>query len=500
MRTPRRLIGTFIAVAGLIAVVPVSASAMTVSGTAAPTDTTAGAHSDFNIAINFGPTSEDVQNLTVGLPPGVTGDPSATPLCTEAQLNSAIAGNDGCPADTQVGSVVANATVTVVALPVTLNVSGKLYNLTPHPGEPARFGIVLQPGNLLGAITLPLPPVILESGAALRQSDFGLDTVINDIPDSTSGLPTHINSQTITLFGNPADHGVPGTPKPFMRNPTSCTAKVTTFRASPHAPATGTATGSSPPFTPTNCGALDFSPSFTATVGGAAQGSQTTAVTSIDQDSGEAGLLNAHVFVPSDLAPNTLTDLLSHRCPSPDFQAGTCPDNTVVGNAVAASPLLSRPLTGQVHLVDNGGGLLPNIGLDLRGQLHLLLQGSLNPDKSVTFGDVAPGLPDIPISHFQLAFTNPPGLLIANHNLCQGPPPVFHAEFVGYNGATSAVDSTATVQGPCGANVRASHKCRKHKKKHKKRHHRAAESKKKHKKHKKRSCKKKKHHKKKHRR
>ena len=156
------------------------------------------------------------------------------------------------------------------------------------------------------------------------------------------------------------------------------------------------------------------------------------------------GLINAHVFVPPDLAPNTLTTCSATGVLPADFEAGTCLGNTVVGNAVATSPLLSSALAGQVLLVDNGG-LLPNIGLDLRGQLHLLLQGSLNTDKSVTFA----GLPDIPIAHFQLAFTNPPGLLIANRDLCVGPPPVFHADFTGYNGASTSVDSTATVQG-CG--------------------------------------------------
>ena len=65
------------------------------------------------------------------------------------------------------------------------------------------------------------------------------------------------------------------------------------------------------------------------------------------------------------------------------------------------------------------------------------------------------------------------------------PPPLFHADFTGYNGANTAVDSPATVQGACGPN--AATKCKKaKKKKHKKR---AAEAKKKHKK---KSCKKKK--------
>jgi hypothetical protein len=377
--------------------------------------------------------------------------------------------------------------VTISSL-VPQTITGAVYNVRPNPGEPARFGIVLNslplplPPPLNGFV---LPPTVVQSGAVLRQSDFGLDTVVHDIPHTAAligGLPltvpVHINSMDLTLDGViPSSGG-----KTFMRNPTSCTDHVVKFNADSYSSTTAPEVQSH--FTPTNCGALDFSPAFTALVGGAAQGAQTTAVTSIDQDDDEAGLLDAHVVVPPDLAPNTLTDLLSHRCPLADFQAGTCLDNTVVGNAIATSPLLSLPLAGQVHLVDSGGGLLPNIGLDLRGQLHLLLQGSLNVDKSVTFA----GLPDIPISHFQLAFSNPPGLLIANHNLCEGPPPVFHADFTGYNGANTSVDSPATVVGSCnGGSGNVGGKCKKASKK--KRHHRAAEAKKKHKK---RSCKKKK--------
>jgi hypothetical protein len=103
------------------------------------------------------------------------------------------------------------------------------------------------------------------------------------------------------------------------------------------------------------------------------------------------------------------------------------------------------------------------------------------------------GLPDIPISRFQLTFTNPPGLLGTARDICVPPAPLFHADFTGYNGASTSVDSAATVDG-CGAGNNLGNKgCKKHKakKKHKKR---AAESKKKHKK--KRSCKKKKKHKK----
>jgi hypothetical protein len=491
-RTPRRVIGTLIAAAALLIAVPASAQALTLSGLqAAPASTQAGAHSNFHLHMGFG--GGQVKDLTVGLPPGMIGDPNATPLCTVAQLNA-----DGCPANTKVGSVTANATVTVAVLPVTLDVDGDLYNLTPQAGEPARFGIVLRPLRSELCALLPLglcdlvpsllPPVILQSGVQLRP-DFGLNTVIKGIPNSTSGLPTTINSQDITLFGK-----APGTGKSFMRNPTSCKQQTTKFTAVPYSGSTATGQAS---FTTTNCGALDFSPAFTAEVGGPGQtanGVPTNASTSILQDTDEAGLLKAVVKVPSDLNPNA-TIFFGGACDQASFKAGTCPAGTVVGLATAASPLLSQPLVGNVELV-TGSGPIPNLGLDLKGQLHLLLQGSvdISAGNTVTFGDVPPGLPDIPIARFQLTFTNPPGLLGTARDLCTPPAPVFHADFTGYNGASTAVDSAATVDG-CGAGGNGGNaaKCKKHKAK-KKKHKRAAESKKKHKK--KASCKKKKKHKK----
>jgi hypothetical protein len=490
-RVRKRVLGALLAAVTMLVAVPASAQALTLSDlAAAPASDQAGAHSNFTIHMGFG--SGQVKDLTVGLPPGLVGDPNAAPLCTVDQLNA-----DSCSPDTKVGSVTANATVTVGILPVTLNVSGDLYNLTPQPGEPARFGIALRPlkGDLCALLPQPLcdllpnilPPVILQSGVQLRP-DFGLNTVINDIPNTTSGLPTTINSQAITLFGT-----APATGKPFMRNPTSCPGPHTTkFTAVPYSGATATGTAS---FTTSGCGNLDFSPAFTAEVGGSGQtmnGVPTTASTSILQDVDEAGLLNAVVKVPGDLNPNA-TIFFGAACDQASFTAGTCPASTIVGLATAASPLLTQPLIGNVELVKSTTSALPNLGLDLKGQLHLLLQGTtdISNGNTVAFN----GLPDIPISRFQLTFTNPPGLLGTARDLCTPPAPMFHADFTGYNGATTAVDSPAVVDG-CGpgsgaggASTKA--KCKKAKKKHKK--HRAAESKK-HKK--KKHCKKKRKHKK----
>ncbi len=328
---------------------------------------------------------------------------------------------------------------------MTLNITGSLYNLEPQPGEPARFGIVLQPGNLGGALPppgLPLDPVILQSGAVLRTSDFGLDTVINNIPNMTPSpigpLPTHINSQTITLFGI-----APGTGKGFSRNPTQCTPKTVTFSATPY---TGTpGEGSAPPYTPTNCAAVPFSPEFTAKLGApgfTAPSTRPPITTSIKQTADEAGIQNTVVFLPGILGADP--SLFTSACELSSFNAGTCPDISIIGSALASTPLLSVPLEGPVAIVQQPGTSVPSLGLDLRGSLPLKLTGSfvLEGGTGVQFT----GLPDIPISNFELKFRE--NTLATNSvDLCKPPAPTFNTSFIAYSGATQAGPTTATVEG-----------------------------------------------------
>ena len=433
-----RFSARFAALAAVLAAfaVPASAQAITVSGTAAPTDPAAGAHSDINIHMDF--SGGQVKDLTVGLPPGVVGDPNATPLCTAAQLNASTGTTDGCPANTQVGAVSAQAQLVlpVPLAPVTVN--GRLYNLAPQPGEPARFGIVLHPDPL--GVT---DPIILQSAVKLRP-DFGLDSVITGIPNTTL-LPgdTTIISQDITLFGI-----APGTGKPFMRNPTSCGLATTRFTAVPHSGSAGTGQAS---FTPTGCGALPFSPTFSAkvTVPGRFTGGQKVALsTTIAQGVGEAGLRDAVVRVPSDFAADVNQITGGELCPLPSFQAGACPAVSVVGSATSTSPLLTQALSGPVIAIETPGGGIPMIGLDLTGQLSLRLTGSLAIDNTTTFA----GLPDIPISTFELRFNGgPDGLLMAKRDVCKPPVPVFNTAFTSHSGVALAGATPAVVEGcvPC---------------------------------------------------
>jgi hypothetical protein len=174
-----------------------------------------------------------------------------------------------------------------------------------------------------------------------------------------------------------------------MRNPTSCKQHTTTFTAVPYS---GSTANGSANFTTDNCDALDFSPAFSGRIGGAVGGQKINVTTSIDQAATEAGLLKA---------TNPDLNVLGNRCAPEAFQAGNCPPSSVMGFAVASSPLLTAPLAGNVILVETGA--IPEIGLDLRGQLNLKLRGTFGLDKVVTFDN----LPEIPIASFQLTFPAP---------------------------------------------------------------------------------------------
>ena len=77
----------------------------------------------------------------------------------------------------------------------------------------------------------------------------------------------------------------------------------------------------------------------------------------ISQGIEEAGLKRARVILPTNIGSDP--NLLTVTCPEPDFQAGTCPPGTIVGSAVADSPLLEDPLTGPVAMVE---GSFPSWG------------------------------------------------------------------------------------------------------------------------------------------
>ena len=327
----RTWISFAVVMAACLALAPAANAAFGFQGlAAAPTNTNAGANSDFNVHIGFTSPAEDVKDLIVALPPGLVGDPTATPVCTLAQLQA-----DSCPAGSQVGTVTTNANAHLLnPLPLTvpLTVDGSLYNVEPAAGQPARFGIVLRP---IGSEPLPLLEKIIQvSDVQLRKSDFGLNTVLADIPNvahAASGalsVPIDITAIDIHLNGTVGGQG-------FMRNPTSCGTKTTRFiadsYANPNRKVFGQAT-----YTSVNCAALPFSPVFKAWVGapGFTQAFKSPPVkTQILQDPGRGRLEGRPGAAASRISMPT-----SHRLTNP------CPPPHVPVQRLGVSRLVDRRL------------------------------------------------------------------------------------------------------------------------------------------------------------
>jgi hemolysin type calcium-binding protein len=428
----------------LIALLPAASAQAALSlanGVAAPANPQAGAHSDFNLSFQItGP--DHIQNLVTELPPGLVGSPTSAGLCTTAQLNS-----NTCPANSVIGSASSQVTVTVAGpLTVPLNPSGNVYNMVPQGSDPATLGIRLDaiPPNM----GVNSDPVILIGHASARKSDFGLNTTILDIPQmagvSIFGSPApssqvHIDSTTLKLNSS------------FMTNPTSCGTKTTRITATSYEGDTQTL---SPTFNSTGCENEAYHPNFALTLDmskDAAHVGHPDLTTAVTQGTGEANSKRVEAILPKTLQPNNAA--LINQCPLANFQAGTCPANTKVGSAVAVTPLLFQALSGPVYLTRNPTtGSLPQIGLDLKGPLPAQIIGNVTPTAQFrldnVFGDVAPGLPDVPLSLFKLTFdggTN--GLITATKAVCGGGDNHFDAIFDSWGGQHLAQTGNATLKG-----------------------------------------------------
>ena len=386
-----------------------SAAAGVTASSATPGSTQAGAHADFAIDMTFG-ADDDVRDLVIRLPKGFVGNPQAVGLCTQAQFRT-----DACPAASQVGTTTVTATVTVnptLGVRQTQVVTGQVLNLEPLAGEPARLGVLLPSASEAGGL-VTTQPVRLQSVVSVRGEDSGLDSTLSGLPrtiESNIGpLPTHIDRIQLHLRGR-----VGGAP--YLTLPTTCTPATTRIVTTSYNGATASSTTA---YTPTGCDQLAYAPKIAARLEGAGRGQFPTVTTVVTQEADEATTRKVVVTLPLGIAPAVAN--LTPACASEAFDAGTCPENTQVGSAVAETPLLAEPLRGAVYLLSPPGGGLPGLGIDLKGVLPVKLRAS------VSFADarvvsVLDDLPDVPLSRFTLNLGDGPRkLLRSSRDFCAEP-------------------------------------------------------------------------------
>lgn len=459
-----------------------NAMALGVTASGSITNKQAGAHSDVAMTVQFtgvdatttghaGDPSTAAKNLTLHLPAGLLGDPTGPTLCTAAQFATDTAGgaDSGCPASSQVGTVVVDAILDTTATPASpsgLALSGlnaKMFLIEPKGGEPARLGIWVP--TLLG------DPLHIESPIQVRSSsDYGLDSVLVDLPrqvfgnapcDDADGCNLFTTKMAITLWGDTAAH--PSLTKPFMVNPTECGPQTLKVDASSYGAPNDIVSASADLGTTTGCASVPFGPGIGATsplkadqpngfdVAIAYPGSITDATV-------QSHIKKAVVTLPEGItmSPAVASDGLD-GCSDDQFGVGkdvdpTCPELSQLGTVKMVSPLVGA-LTGKVYLGNpQPGKQFRLLGFARKGDVRVKLVGAANPDPSTgQLTTVFDDLPRQPFSEFVLSFRGGPTAVLQASATC-GDSKV-KAVFTPYSGQDAITSEATVTTEDCGSNA-----------------------------------------------
>jgi hypothetical protein len=288
-----------------------------------------------------------MKDITVELPPGLLGDPTATPKCTALQLYESF-GN--CPADTQIGEL---------GLPTsTGGESGApLYNMVPDPGEAAKFG-----ANVI---------VNLQLAVTVRSDDYGLTVKSLYTPSALY----YIGARP-TFWGVPADYSGAANRTGFMRMPTSCTGPMKqTLRVNTWEEPGNFLTASflshdnnmpPNPIGNTGCENVPFDP--TASVQPLSRKADSPSGLNVDINLPTDGIKNPTGISQSDLKkveinfpegmavnPSAADGLTG--CSPDQVGVGTdskvsCPESSKIGTTEITTPILNESLTGSLYLAE----------------------------------------------------------------------------------------------------------------------------------------------------
>jgi hypothetical protein len=214
-----------------------------------------------------------------------------------------------------------------------------------------------------------------------------------------------------------------------------------------------------------NCGALPFAPTFNVKLRGNTKRRGHPALhTVVTRTPGEANLKRIVLAMP----PNEILDNahLDTICTRVQFTAGACPAGSVIGSATVQTPLLDQPLSGPVVL-RSSSHKLPDLVLDLRGQLDIELVGRIDSSDEGGLRTTFDAVPDAPFTRAVVDLEGgKKGLLQNSENLCKARKKAT-IELVGQSGRSS--ERQVRLTSSCGRGSK-----RPHRKKHLRKHRRAA--------------------------
>jgi hypothetical protein len=378
----------------------------------------AGAFSDLSTTIGREDGNQDLQQVTLHYPPGLSGLLSGVELCPEAQANAGL-----CAANSQIGETIVSAGVGTDPVSVT---GGKVYITEKYHGAPFGLSIVnpvkAGPFDLEHDTSNPNQDpacdcVVVRAKIEINPLTAALTVTTNQpsegyaIPSIIDGIPVQIQHVNVNI-------NRPG----FTFNPTNCNKMEVTGAIDSDEGASAALTD---PFSVTNCAALKFTPKFTVSTSGKtskANGADlVTKVTEPSEPQGsQANITKVKVELPLQL-PSRLTTL-QKACLAKVFEANpaACPPASFIGHAVVHTPLLPVPLEGPAIFVSHGGEAFPSLTMVLQGYgVTIDLVGATFISKTGITSTTFKTVPDQPFSSFELTLPEGPySALAANGNLC----------------------------------------------------------------------------------
>lgn len=378
----------------------------------------AGAYSPFSFRLTRQDGEQRFGAVSSTLPLGLVGRLAGIPYCSESAIATAISrsyegggavelASPSCPAASRVGSV----TATAGAGPAPYAVSGTAYLAGPYQGAPLSLVIVTP--ALAGPFDLGV--VVVRAGIHVDESSAQITVRSDALPRIVHGIVLDIRGVSIDVDRDQ-----------FALNPTSCREKSVGASVTSLAGITASLQNR---FQVGACGALGFKPSVSLSLKGGTRRTQHPKLRAVvTYPKGDyANIARASVILPSTEFIDPAR--VANPCTRPQFAEGRCPAGSVLGTATAYTPLLDKPLTGKVYFRANGGAReLPDMVVDLKGQVHLTLVGFV--DAVVKKGtDISrirntfAQVPDAPVSKFVLELKGgKQGLLVNSRNLCKEKP------------------------------------------------------------------------------
>jgi hypothetical protein len=362
----------------------------------------AGRYAPFTFTLTRQDGEANPETLAVHLPQGLLAKLGGVPLCPDGA-----AATGACPASSKIGSLTAATGVGGAPLWI------------PQPGRPGTAAYLA--GAYKGAPFSILTVVPAQAGP------FDLGTVVN-----RAGIFVDPETATATIKTDPLPQFLEGVPvsyrtihvlvdrRNFTLNPTSCAKKKITATV---IASNGASAEPADAFQATNCGRLRYSPKLKLSFKGSKRTGNPAIKAVLTQKPHQANTRSAVVLLPeSEFIDNAH---ISTPCTRVQFDADRCPKGSILGRATARTPLLDKPLKGNVYFRSNGGDReLPDIVADLHGAIHITLVGYID---SVKTGPETSRVrtrflhvPDAPVTKFTMSlFGGKKGLVENSKDLCK---------------------------------------------------------------------------------